>query len=177
MTILATEPSVERIAVRVVLINKIQQVLLMQVHLPGAHRVDGSPHNELYWITVGGKSEVGESVQETAMREVKEETGLKNITIDRVLGYETFDLIVQNNLTRYYNTYVLAYVADTYFSSQSWTEKEKGYVKKMKWFSLEDVKSYEKDIHPINPLLAEIYLPIFLKGQIPEAPIQLNKTQ
>lgn len=60
-----------RSTARVVLIDPDGRVLLIQDSDPGL------PSRPTFWITAGGAIDPGESVQDAAVREVREETGLR----------------------------------------------------------------------------------------------------
>ena len=63
-----SEPIIRRTA-RVLLVDELSRVLLFQGQ-------DPSDPSNIYWCPVGGGIEPGESPEEAARREVKEETGL-----------------------------------------------------------------------------------------------------
>lgn len=63
--------------------------------------VNGVYHGP-FWFFVGGKIEEGESMQQAALRELHEETGLtaKEVEPGPVVWYGTFDLILSGTLQR-----------------------------------------------------------------------------
>ena len=60
-------PATPRVGVGVILIKNDQVLLVQRANPPGAGK----------WSLPGGKQELGETVQETARRELREETGLE----------------------------------------------------------------------------------------------------
>ena len=70
-----TEPTIRRTA-RVLLIDELDRLLLFQ-------RQDPTNPSDIYWCPVGGGIEPGESPEDAARREVKEETGLTDFDLGR----------------------------------------------------------------------------------------------
>ena len=70
-----TEPTMRRTA-RVLLLDELDRLLLFQGQ-------DPSNPSDIYWCPVGGGIEPGESPEDAAKREVKEETGLTDFVLGR----------------------------------------------------------------------------------------------
>ena len=65
-----------RESARVVLLDPADRLLLLRVIDDGEIVTGGRPSPRTYWITPGGGREPGESFEDNARREVREETGL-----------------------------------------------------------------------------------------------------
>ena len=67
----------------------------MHAQDPSTTRLDGK-YNGDFWFLIGGKKEKGESVAQTALREIFEETDLKEneIELGAVVWKGEFDLIL-----------------------------------------------------------------------------------
>ena len=65
-----TSSPVPRTTARVVPVNARGQVLLLLGH-------DPARPDEPYWFTIGGGTEPGETIEEAAVRELREETGIE----------------------------------------------------------------------------------------------------
>ena len=67
----------------------------MHAQDPSTTRLDGK-YNGDFWFLIGGEKEKGESVAQTALREIFEETGLKEneIELGPVVWKGEFDLIL-----------------------------------------------------------------------------------
>ncbi|MEQ9111546.1 MAG: NUDIX hydrolase [Rhodospirillaceae bacterium] len=99
-------PNLPQVGVGVVVINKQNEVLLIR---------RGQEPNKGLWTIPGGRQEVGETLAETAHREILEETG---VTIADLTLVDVVDLIRHDShgtLTRHYTLidYVAGYVAGT----------------------------------------------------------------
>ncbi len=83
-----------------------------------------------YWIVPGGKVEFGETIEQAALREIAEETGL-NINLTGFIGYD--EAIV----TKYdYHTVIFFYHGEP-------IDKKEIVLPNVKYFSLEEIKNLE----------------------------------
>jgi ADP-ribose pyrophosphatase YjhB (NUDIX family) len=99
-------PTLPQVGVGVVILNEQNEVLLIR---------RGQPPNKGLWTIPGGRQEAGETLAETAHREILEETG---VTIDELILVDAVDLIRHDshgNLTRHYTLidYAARYAAGT----------------------------------------------------------------
>lgn len=115
------------VGVGVVVVNKHNDVLLIR---------RGQQPNKGLWTIPGGRQEAGETLTETAHREILEETG---VTIANLTLVDVVDLIrrdSQGNLTRHYTLidYAARYVAGTPFPG--------GDADALKWVSAADISNH-----------------------------------
>ena len=69
----------------------------------GGQAVDGSPSEGFRWSLAKGTPDPGESLEETALREVREETGLE-VEIDSPLGTIEYWFMAREPNVRYHKT-------------------------------------------------------------------------
>lgn len=91
------------------------------------------------WTFPKGHMEVGETPKETALRELEEETGIKEIEIfDLPLIHEEYEIVNNGERKQKMNDYFLGYVKDDFVT----IEKEE--IQSYKWVSYEDaIDSFE----------------------------------
>ena len=159
-----------RDTVRVILVNPNKEVLFMAASYPKAHKNKG-----LYWFPIGGGIEKNETPQEAAIREVYEETGIKDdeIELGPLIWFGESDIFMVNedSYCRVRQRFFVATTCKTVFSLENFTEDEKYFVKGMEWFSLETIKNSDEIIYPV---LLPQYLPDILEKKYPKVPINIE---
>lgn len=161
-----------RKAVRVLLINNNNQLLLMCVEDFDVSTPDGT-RNKRFWCTIGGGIERGESIEQAALREIYEETGIvqEAVALKSVVWHGVVDLMLKGVLTRLDESFIVAKTNQTTVALCSPTEDEKQVVKKMIWFSLEDI---QKCPDVIFPVVLPDYLPDILSGNYPQESLYID---
>lgn len=161
-----------RKTVRVLLLNGKCELLLMcvedfDISTPGGKR------NKRLWCTVGGAIELGETIEQAALREIYEETGIVSDAIDLgpIVWHGDVDLVLKGRLTKFVEFFIVAKTSIYDVALHDPTEDEQQAVKELRWFSLEDIKKSSEVIFPI--VLPE-YLPDVLLGKYPKHPIEIN---
>ncbi len=126
-----------------------------------------------YWVAIGGSMHDGESIEDTAFREILEETGLQPslIQLGPVVWFGEFDLMINRVKTRIKQRYIVAHTSNSKVTLDQLTNEEKSIVKDLKWFSLAEVRSCKETIYP--KILLES-LPPILQGDYPNEPMRLD---
>ena len=96
-----------------------------------------------YWDLPKGKSEKNESVKDTAVREVMEETGLKKVKITQELPltYHTYQINKKRILK---TTYWFEMVAN---GNQKFLPQAEEDIEDIKWFSLDEIVGMQKGMY------------------------------
>jgi 8-oxo-dGTP diphosphatase len=94
---------------------------------------DKAPHKDL-WAIPGGSVELGETLQEAAKREVREETGL---TIKAIEPVHTFDLIERDERGSVRFHYVIVDLSAKYISGELRSADD---ARDARWFTAKDLK-------------------------------------
>lgn len=159
-------------SLRILLINSENELLLMCADDPHTTSKEGKYHGR-FWFTIGGEIESNETLLETATRELKEETGIDpaHVTFGPVVWFGEFDLVLSGKLKRLKQQFIVAHTKNAEITLEHLTANEKKVVKKLAWFSLDQIRSHDEIIYPV-PL--KDYLPDILLGNYPSKPIWID---
>lgn len=129
-----------RNTVRIVLLNHKDELLLMHIDDPRTRSI-GNKYNGSFWVTIGGQIEINETVQEAAVRELFEETGIKRneVNFGKIIWLRELDLIMYGKPYHIKEKYIAARTNKITVSTTNLTKDEIGVVKKIEWFSLQDI--------------------------------------
>lgn len=159
-------------SVRILLINDQDKLLLMCADDPKTTSKDGTYHGK-FWFPIGGQIEPGEELINTAIREIKEETGLEeqDVTFGPKVWFGEFVMIISGRMNKLKQQYIVAHTKKSEITLQYLTKKEKEVIKEAKWFSLLDINQSEEVIYPT---LLSKYLPEILNKNYPKEPIWID---
>jgi 8-oxo-dGTP pyrophosphatase MutT (NUDIX family) len=146
---------IERKSAKVLLITPELDVLLLSSLDPG------NPDRGRYWFAVGGGVEEGETLEETAVREVFEETGfvLSDVGTPIMTREASFDFEDDHYEQR--ETYFVAWVDRFTPSADGWTELERRASSGHRWWSIEELSSTDAVVYPeeLAPLIRSLVRP------------------
>ncbi len=158
----------ERPTVRVLLIGPDKRILLIRFH--DARLNFGSA----FWATVGGGLDPGESVTDGALREIAEETGLRDVTLGPVVWKDDVVIQVDGAPVMFRETYIVAFAKTTDLTFDGWTELEREVIQDMRWWTVPEIAAVTEQVYP--ELLAE-WLPDILEGRYPDMVREIPRTE
>ena len=150
----------ERPTVRVLLIRPDKRLLLIRYEDP---RV--LPKFRHFWATVGGAIEPDETVEQGALREIEEETGLRDVKLGPVVWYGEPIIPINNEPIQFREHYIVAHVDDAPLNHDKWTDLERSTIREMRWWTPAEIAASKDRIFPF--VLAG-WLPEILNGNYPD---------
>jgi 8-oxo-dGTP pyrophosphatase MutT (NUDIX family) len=161
-----------RNSVKVLLFNENNELLLMCADDPKTTSADKTYHGR-FWFCTGGQIHPGESIQDAALRETYEETGIpgERIELGPVVWFGEFTMILHGVLTRLKQTFIVAKTMQRTAFLTDPDQWEKNFVQNLAWFSLEKIKTSNETIFPV---LLPNYLPDILVGNYPMEPFEID---
>lgn len=161
-----------RHSIRILLFNHLDELLLMCADDPNTTELDGTYRGK-FWFTIGGEIEEKESLEEAAIRELFEETGLKadDVTFGPVVWYGDFELVLYEKPSLLKQKFIVARTKEMSVTLDHLTQEEKSIIQKLDWFSIEKMRLCPDIIYPID---LPSYLPNIIAGNYPEEPIEVD---
>ncbi len=154
-------PLPERLTTRVILLDDQDRILLMKGRFPNDRAGPGA------WFTVGGGAAPGESILETAARELREETGFA-AELGPVVWYrEGIGRDHTGAKLLFRESYVVARCAGGEPSREAWEAHEHDLIDDIRWWTLDELSASEEAVYPEG--LAAL-LPEIIAGDYPAEP-------
>jgi 8-oxo-dGTP pyrophosphatase MutT (NUDIX family) len=150
----------ERPTVRVLLIRPDKRLLLIRYEDP---RV--LPKFRHFWATVGGAIESGETIEQSALREIEEETGFLDVKLGPVVWYGEPVIPINDEPIQFREYYIVAHVDNAPMNHDKWTDLERNTIREMRWWTPPEIAASKDRIFPI--VLAD-WLPEILEGKYPQ---------
>lgn len=156
-----------RTAARVVLLNAAGEVFLL-------HARDLHDDSRRWWLTCGGGAEMGETPQQTAARELAEETGLVCEPGELLGPLATRRAVMEfTERTLHQDEVFFGLVSEDEFdlADAVWTEVEKRSIVGARWWSQDELRRTTATVYP--PRLTEL-MDLVRSGTAPVEPLVLD---
>ena len=159
-----------RRSARLVLLDERGRLLLFQVQ--DTVPLDTTrPDPVRYWMTPGGGLEGEESFEQAAVRELWEETGIRDAALGPWIWTRERTLHVRDAPLRIHERYFLVRVAQATVSTANHLPHELDFIQGHRWWSLQDLRTSTERFVPDG--LADLLAPI-LAGEVPDTPISIG---
>jgi 8-oxo-dGTP pyrophosphatase MutT (NUDIX family) len=137
-----------RLSARLIIVNDEGRLLLFRF----VHRT-GALAGQDFWATPGGGVEDGEAMEQAAVRELAEETGLQRTSVGpEVARREVAIQLPDGEHVLSDERYFLVQVTDDSLSRTNWTAFEREVMVEHRWWSREELSRTEATVWPENLL-------------------------
>ena len=134
----------ERQSARLLVISPAGEVLLFRFDHP-----DGPLAGACYWATPGGALEDGERFEAAAIRELREETGIRVDTLAAPVGHRQFPMrLPSGEEVLAVERYFLVQVPSPVISSAEWTAHERQVMTAHRWWSEQALRATQETVWP-----------------------------
>ena len=132
----------QRQAARVILIDEAGRVLLFRGGDP--HRPDAGT----WWFTPGGGLDDGETIEEAARREVREETGFVVTDFGPVVLERSIEFEVEGQHFDQDEVFFRVSVAGFAVDKREWTDLERRLIVEHRWWTREELATTTETVYP-----------------------------
>ena len=154
-----------REAARVVLLDERDRVLLFCGFDPA------EPDRGSWWFTPGGGIDPGESLEEAALRELAEETGIRDIRLGPCLWTRLGSFWFEGVLFEQRSWYFIAHTSETQVDTSGFTEIERRSIVGHRWWRVDELRNTLDVVYP--PALSSLLESVLREGP-PREPIEIG---
>jgi ADP-ribose pyrophosphatase YjhB (NUDIX family) len=157
--------SEEPMRVRVLLLSPVSRLLLFKYR-----SIQPSGHPRPCWTTAGGGREPGETIQQAALREIAEETGMRGVRLGPVVWYGEDGHRSGDWKLVFREHFIVAFADSEEIDTSGWTDHERREVLEFRWWPVEELRRTDEVIYPFG--LADLLEPI-VSGIYPDELVTL----
>lgn len=160
-----------RNSIKAILLNEKNELLL--IYFDNSEVVKDNNSARKHWFMIGGKIEDSEDYVSAVKREIFEETSIPEDKLEIgplvFKGRMIFNINNEPNDMR--ESFVVVRTSMSEVSLENLTEEEKPVLKKLKWFSYDEIKNCDEIIYPV---VLPDYLPDIIAGRYPTEVLEID---
>jgi 8-oxo-dGTP pyrophosphatase MutT (NUDIX family) len=130
-----------RRAARIIVLDPKARALMFRFDVP-----DRPP----FWVTAGGECEAGESFEEAARRELREETGITAEPGPQIAQTTPEFITVEGEPVQADERYYIVRVPDSAIDTSGHTPLEQKVMTRHRWFTLAELNAWSEAVFPAN---------------------------
>lgn len=130
-----------RPAARLIVVDPEGRALMFRYDVPG---------RPPFWVTAGGECDPGESFEDAARRELREETGIIADPGPQIARMTPEFVTVEGEPVQADERFFLVKVAEARIDTAGHTELEQALMTQHRWFTLEELENWHEAVFPVE---------------------------
>lgn len=130
-----------RPAARLIVLDAAGRALMFRYDVPG---------RDPFWVTAGGEVDPGETFEDAARRELREETGIIADPGPQIARMTPEFITVQGEPVQADERFFLVRVAEARIDTAGHTATERALMTQHRWFTLEELECWHEAVYPVE---------------------------